>query len=222
MQNPKYISDLTTAFDMALALMSKAFQLNNITPTNKNQRSSSNPCYSQIAQPGMNIDQDRQMLMVDDNDRNQFRPNAMQNVKNQVVLNASQNPGVQNIGYQNRLNVVSETKNQYGNGNVVTAQDEGNGNGINGIKSTQEEFEFMVAADAYEETERVKANSILVNNLQQASTSGTQTDKALVYDSNGSAEDRNQVNSYAVGFHSLNSGIEVDIMDPVMQMHNPS
>nr|GEU39544.1 hypothetical protein [Tanacetum cinerariifolium] len=40
-----------------------------------------------------------------------------------------------------------------------------------GIQSTQEEFEFMVAADAYEETERVKANCILENNLQQASTS---------------------------------------------------
>ncbi|GJS40676.1 hypothetical protein Tco_0565719 [Tanacetum coccineum] len=53
MQNPKDISDPTTALDMALELMSKAFQLNNITPTNNNQRSSSNPCYSQIAQSGI-------------------------------------------------------------------------------------------------------------------------------------------------------------------------
>nr|GFB83021.1 hypothetical protein [Tanacetum cinerariifolium] len=76
-QNPEDISNLTTAFDMVFALMSKEFQLNNITPTNDNQMSSSNPCYSQIAQPGMNIDQDRQMLMVDDKVGNQFRPNAM-------------------------------------------------------------------------------------------------------------------------------------------------
>ncbi|GKE14166.1 hypothetical protein Tco_1421743 [Tanacetum coccineum] len=41
MQNPKDISDPTTALDMALELMSKAFQLNNITPINNNQRSSS-------------------------------------------------------------------------------------------------------------------------------------------------------------------------------------
>nr|GEV03345.1 hypothetical protein [Tanacetum cinerariifolium] len=188
MRNPKDISDPTTAFDMALALMSKAFQLNNITPTNNNQMSSSNPYYSQIAQSGMNINQDRHMLMVDDNVENQFRPNAMQNVRNQVVLNVSQNPGVQNVGNQNGLCVVSETKNQYRNGNVVTASAEGNGNGINGIQSTQKDFEFMAAANAYEETERVKANCILENNLQQASTSGTRFDKAPVYDTNGSAE----------------------------------
>ncbi|GJX63826.1 hypothetical protein Tco_0296726 [Tanacetum coccineum] len=48
MQNPKDISDPTTAIDMALELMSKAFQLNNITPTNNNQRSSSNPCYNRL------------------------------------------------------------------------------------------------------------------------------------------------------------------------------
>nr|GEX93066.1 hypothetical protein [Tanacetum cinerariifolium] len=46
-------------------------------------------------------DQDRQMLMVEDNVGNQFRTNAMQNVRNQVALNASQNPGVQNVGNQN-------------------------------------------------------------------------------------------------------------------------
>ncbi|GJU59457.1 putative ribonuclease H-like domain-containing protein [Tanacetum coccineum] len=37
-------------------------------------------CCGQIAQSGMNIDQDRHMLMVDDNVGNQFRQNAMQNV----------------------------------------------------------------------------------------------------------------------------------------------
>nr|GEW73722.1 hypothetical protein [Tanacetum cinerariifolium] len=50
MQNLEDISNPTTALDMALELMAKAFQLNNTTPTNNNQRSSSNPCYSQIAQ----------------------------------------------------------------------------------------------------------------------------------------------------------------------------
>nr|GEV27572.1 hypothetical protein [Tanacetum cinerariifolium] len=53
MQNLKDISNPTTALDMALKLMTKAFQLNNTTPTNNNQRSSSNPCYSQIAQSGV-------------------------------------------------------------------------------------------------------------------------------------------------------------------------
>ncbi|GJV38692.1 hypothetical protein Tco_1411169 [Tanacetum coccineum] len=92
------------------------------------------------------------MLMVEDNVGNQFRPNAMQNVGNQVVLNASQNPGVQNVGNQNGLSVVSEIVNQHGDGNVVTAPAEGNGNGINdcskekqGIQLTSEEFDFIAA-----------------------------------------------------------------------------
>ncbi|GJV69030.1 hypothetical protein Tco_1484539 [Tanacetum coccineum] len=106
MQNPEDISDLTTAFDMALELMSKAFQLNNTTTTNNNQRSSSNPCFSQIA------------------------------LKEEA-----------------------------------------------GIQLTQEEFDFMADASAYEEIKRVNANCTLKDNLQQASTSSTQTDKAPVYDS---------------------------------------
>ncbi|GKD52593.1 hypothetical protein Tco_1281569, partial [Tanacetum coccineum] len=47
--------------------------------------------------------------------------------------------------------------------------------------------------DAYEETERVKVNCTLEDTLQQASLSGTQTDKAPVYDSDGSAENDSNV-----------------------------
>nr|GEW04641.1 integrase, catalytic region, zinc finger, CCHC-type, peptidase aspartic, catalytic [Tanacetum cinerariifolium] len=43
MPNPKDITDPTTAMNMALALMDKAFKLNYSTPTNNNQRISSNP-----------------------------------------------------------------------------------------------------------------------------------------------------------------------------------
>ncbi|GJT34753.1 hypothetical protein Tco_0925172 [Tanacetum coccineum] len=46
----------------------------------------------------------------------------------------------------------------------------------------------MVAAADLDEIEEVNANCILMSNLQQASTSGTQTDKAPIYDSDGSAE----------------------------------
>nr|GEV99733.1 hypothetical protein [Tanacetum cinerariifolium] len=41
------------------------------------------------------------------------------------------------------------------------------------IRITQEEFEFMAVADAYEETKRVKVNCTLEDTLQQASTSRT-------------------------------------------------
>nr|GEU37348.1 ribonuclease H-like domain-containing protein [Tanacetum cinerariifolium] len=51
MPNPEDITDPTTAMNMVLALMAKAFKLNYSTPTNNNQRISSNPKNGQIAQP---------------------------------------------------------------------------------------------------------------------------------------------------------------------------
>nr|GEW51186.1 hypothetical protein [Tanacetum cinerariifolium] len=45
------ITDPTTVMNMALPLMAKAFKLNYSTPTNNNQRISSNPRNRQIAQP---------------------------------------------------------------------------------------------------------------------------------------------------------------------------
>ncbi|GJZ53097.1 hypothetical protein Tco_0607982 [Tanacetum coccineum] len=68
--------------------MAKAFKLNYSTPTNNNQRISSNPRNRQIAQPGMNMGQDRQMRMVGANGGNQFRQYAGQNVGNQNGYNA--------------------------------------------------------------------------------------------------------------------------------------
>nr|GEV00398.1 hypothetical protein [Tanacetum cinerariifolium] len=57
------------------------------------------------------------------------------------------------------------------------------------IQVSYEKFNFMAAACAYDEIEEVTANCTLKDNLQQASTSGTQTDSALVYDSGGSTEE---------------------------------
>ncbi|GKD78403.1 hypothetical protein Tco_1341024, partial [Tanacetum coccineum] len=103
MPNPKDITDPTTAMNMALVLMAKAFKLNYLTPTNNNHKISSNPRNRQIAQPGMNTGQDRHMQMARGNGGNQFRQYARQNIGN-----------------------------QHGNGNVVAAQAEGNAIGNNG------------------------------------------------------------------------------------------
>ncbi|GJX72008.1 integrase, catalytic region, zinc finger, CCHC-type containing protein, partial [Tanacetum coccineum] len=65
-----------------------------------------------------------------------------------------------------------------------------------GIQLQAEEFDLMAAAADLDEIEEVNANCILMANLQQASTSGTQTDKAPVYDSDGSAEVHNYDNCY--------------------------
>nr|GFB80626.1 hypothetical protein [Tanacetum cinerariifolium] len=59
--------------------------------------------------------------------------------------------------------------------------------------SSSEEYDLMAAAPDLDEIEEVNANCILMANLQQASTSGTQTYSAPVYDSDGLAENDNDV-----------------------------
>nr|GEX83951.1 copia protein [Tanacetum cinerariifolium] len=205
MPNPKDITDITTTMNMVLALMAKAFKLNHSTPTNNNKRISSNPCNRQIAQPGMNMGPDRQIQMVGDNGRNQYRQyarqnagnlnryNVVQNVGNQVAQNAIQKPRVQNIGNQNGLIGVPENANQNlnGNGNLVAARAEGNAAGYNGNQIRYYNCRG-VAADL-DEIEEVNANCILMANLLQVSTSGTQNDKVPIYDSDRSAENDNNV-----------------------------
>ncbi|GJY61888.1 hypothetical protein Tco_0462545 [Tanacetum coccineum] len=51
-----------------------------------------------------------------------------------------------------------------------------------------QEFDLMAAAADLDEIEEVNENCILMANLQQVLTPGTQTNKAPVYDSDGSAE----------------------------------
>nr|GFB28640.1 hypothetical protein [Tanacetum cinerariifolium] len=212
MPNPEDITDPTTTMNMELALMAKEFKLNYSTSINNNQRISSNPHNRQIAQPGMNMGQDRQMQMVGGNDGNQFRQYAGQNVGNLNGYNDVQN-------------------NSNGNGNLVAARAEGNATGHNGnqircyncrglghfarnctvkprrrdaaylqtqlliaqkeeagIQLQAKEFDLMAAAADLDKIEEVNENCILMANLRQASTSGTQTDKAPVYDSDGSTE----------------------------------
>nr|GFA51343.1 hypothetical protein [Tanacetum cinerariifolium] len=65
-----------------------------------------------------------------------------------------------------------------------------------GIQLQVKEFDLMAAAADLDEIEEVNANCILMANLQQASTSGTQTYKAPVYDSDRSAEVHNYENCY--------------------------
>nr|GEV66223.1 hypothetical protein [Tanacetum cinerariifolium] len=213
MPNPKDITDPTTAMNMTLALMAKAFKLNYSTPTNNNQRISSNLRNSQIAQPGMNMGQDIQMQMVGGYGENQFRLyagqnvgnlngyNAVQNVRNQVA----HNPRIQNVRNQNEQIGVP------GNANL-------NGNGI---QLQAEKFDLMAAAADLDEIEKVNANCILMANLQQASTSGTQTEKALVYDSDGSAEVRDYQNYNDNEIFNMFTQEEqyIELLEPIPEPH---
>ncbi|GJS70043.1 hypothetical protein Tco_0702884 [Tanacetum coccineum] len=204
MPNPEDIIDPTTTMNIALVLMAKAFKLNYSTPTNNNQQISSNPRNRQIAQPGMNMGQDGQMQMV--------RGNV-------------QNPGVQNVGNQNGLIIVPGIANQNPNrnGNVVAARAEGNviRNNEAGIQLQAEEFDLMAAATDLDEIEEVNANCILMANLQQVSTLGTQADKAPVYDSDGSAEVHNYDNCYDNEIFNIFTQEDqyIELLEPIPKPH---
>nr|GEU65196.1 hypothetical protein [Tanacetum cinerariifolium] len=260
--------------NMALALMAKAFKLNYSSPTNNNQRISSNPRNRQIAQPGMNMGQDRQIQMVGGNGGNRFRQYAGQNagnltgyddvIGNRVIQNAVQNPRVQNIGNQTGLIGVqgNGNQNQIGNGNLVAARAEGNAAGQNGnqircyncrgvghyarnctirprrrdaaylqtqlliaqkeeagIQLQAEEYDLMAAAADLDKIEEVNANYILMANLQQASTSGTQTDSAPVYDSDGSAEAHENCNDNEIFNMFTQEEQYSELLEPIPESH---
>nr|GFB52377.1 hypothetical protein [Tanacetum cinerariifolium] len=209
------INDPTEAINAALILFAKAFKL--FAPTNNNQRTSSNPHNRQLAQPVMNMGRDR---LTQNNGRIQGVQNAgMQSGGNQngmVVV-----PRITNQSETG--NVVAARAEGTGNGNQARCY---NCRGLGhiarncttrpkrrdaaylptqlliaqkeeaGIQLQAEEFDFMATAGDLDEIEEVNANCILMANLQQASTSGTQHDRAPVYDIDGSAEVQLNDNCY--------------------------
>nr|GFA02202.1 hypothetical protein [Tanacetum cinerariifolium] len=213
--------------------------LNNLQPEWSRHRISSNLRNRQIAQPNMNLGQDRQMQMVGgirNGNQNQIGNGNL--VAARAEGNAAGKNGNQ-IRCYNCRGVGNAKQNQNGNGNLVAARAKGNTTGQNGnqircyncrgvghfarnctvrpskrdaaylqtqlliakkeeagIQLQAKEFHLIAATTDLDEIEEVNANCILMANLQQTSTSGTQTDKAPVYDSDGSSEVHNYENCY--------------------------
>nr|GEW07259.1 hypothetical protein [Tanacetum cinerariifolium] len=101
------------------------------------------------------------------------------------------------------IGIANQNANQTRNGNLVAARARSNGNRNIGnhircynCRGLAKEFDLMATARDIDEIEEVNANCILMANLQQASTSGTQIDKSLVYDSDGSVEVHHYKNCY--------------------------
>ncbi|GJW99162.1 hypothetical protein Tco_0180970 [Tanacetum coccineum] len=139
----------------------------------------------------------KQMLMVGGNDGKQFRQYVGQNVRN-----------------QNRI--ANPNANQKGNGNVVAARAEGYGNGNNG---NQIRCYNCIGLGDLEEIEEVNENCILMANLQQASTLGTQTDKAPVYDSDRSADVHHSKNCYDNDIFNMFTQEEqyTELLEPIFE-----
>ncbi|GKD16695.1 hypothetical protein Tco_1205853 [Tanacetum coccineum] len=150
MINLDNISDPTIAMNMALALMAKAFKLS--TPTNNNKRISSNPRNRQIAQPGMNMGQDRHIQNVRGNGGNQFGQN--QNGTGNVVPARAEGTG---YGYNdNQIRCYNcRGLGHYARNYTEEAK----------IQLQAEEYDLMPVAADIDEIEEVNANCILMANL---------------------------------------------------------
>ncbi|GJU13625.1 hypothetical protein Tco_1136021 [Tanacetum coccineum] len=210
MPNLEDITNPTAAMNMTLALIAKAFKLNYSTPTNNNQRISSNPRNRQIAQPG-----------------------------NQVIQNAVQNPGVQNrvivvpgIANQNENgNVVAARAEGNTNGNNGNKKRCYKYRGLGHlarncteearIQLQVEEFDLMAATADLDEIKEVNANCILTASLQQASTLGTQSNMAPVNDSDGLAEVHDYNNCYNNEIFNIFTQEEqyTELLEPIPEPH---
>nr|GFD41806.1 hypothetical protein [Tanacetum cinerariifolium] len=102
------------------------------TPTNNNQRISSNTRNRQIAQPGMKMCQDRQMQMVGGNGGNQLRQYAGQNAGNPA------GPKRRDDAYLQTQLLIAQKKEV-------------------GIQLQAEEYDLMAAAADLDEIEEVNA-----------------------------------------------------------------
>nr|GEY78008.1 hypothetical protein [Tanacetum cinerariifolium] len=145
---------------------------------------------------------------------------------NQMISSNPRNRQICSTGYEHesrqtdadgwRNQVIQNTvqSNPNGNGNLVAARAEG-------IQLQAEEFDLMADAVDLDEIEEVNANCILMANLQQASTSGTQTDKALVYDSDGLAEVHNYKNCYDNEIFNMFTQEEqyTKLLEPIPEPH---
>nr|GFA74274.1 hypothetical protein [Tanacetum cinerariifolium] len=191
----------------------------------------------------MNVSQDRQIQNVRGNGRNQFRQYAGQVAQNQQGYNAWQNGGiqvaqnvVQNAGGQSGgprvlemgikpcATIAKDWVTLLG----ITQPDQGEGMMLifrlscSLLKKKKNGFNFKqknltAAAGDLDEIEEVNANCILMANLQHASTSGTQLDKAPVYDTNGLVEVQLNDNCYNNEIFNMFTQEEqyTDLLEPI-------
>ncbi|GKB14058.1 retrovirus-related pol polyprotein from transposon TNT 1-94 [Tanacetum coccineum] len=90
-----------------------------------------------------------------------------------------------------------------------------------GIQLQAKEFDLMAAVADLDEIEEVNANYILIANLQQALTLGTQSDKAPVYDSDESTEVQLHDNCYDDEIFNMfpQEDQYTELLEPIPELH---
>nr|GEY49528.1 hypothetical protein [Tanacetum cinerariifolium] len=193
----------------------------------------------------MNMGQDGQMHMVGSNGGNQFKEYAGQNAGNPagyndvignqnqignsnfVVARAKGNAAGQNgnqircyncrgVGHYARNCTIKPRRRDaaYLQTQLLIAQKE-----ETGIKLQAEEYDLMAVTVDLDKIEEVNANCILMANLQQASTSGTQTDSAPVYDTDGSAEVHENCDDNEIFNMFTQEEQYTELLEPIPESH---
>nr|GFD29398.1 Gag-Pol polyprotein [Tanacetum cinerariifolium] len=88
-----------------------------------------------------------------------------------------------------------------------------------GIQLQAKEDDLMAAAADLDEIEEVNANCILMANLQQASTLGTQTDSAPVYDTDRSAEVHENCDDNEIFNMFTQEEQYTELLEPIPESH---
>nr|GFC47149.1 hypothetical protein [Tanacetum cinerariifolium] len=88
-----------------------------------------------------------------------------------------------------------------------------------GIQLQAEEYDLMAATADLDEIKEVNANFILMANLQQASTSGTQTDSAPVYDTDRSAEVHENCDDNEIFSMFTQEEQYTELLEPIHESH---
>nr|GFA68892.1 hypothetical protein [Tanacetum cinerariifolium] len=187
----------------------------------------------------MNMGQDGQMQMIGGNGGNQFRnQNGLIGVQwngnqnqigngNLVAARAEGNAAGQNenqircyncrgVGHYARNCTVRPRRRDaaYLQTQLLIAQKE-----EPGIQLQAEEYDLMAAVADLDEIKEVIANCILMANLQQASTSGNQTDSAPVYDTDGSAEVHENCDDNEIFNMSTQEEQYTELLKPILESH---
>nr|GEZ95850.1 hypothetical protein [Tanacetum cinerariifolium] len=88
-----------------------------------------------------------------------------------------------------------------------------------GIQLQVEEYDLMAAAVDLDEIVEVNANCILMANMQQASTLGTQTNKAPFYDLDGSAEVHENCDDNEIFNMFTQDEQYTELLEPIPELH---
>nr|GFC97431.1 hypothetical protein [Tanacetum cinerariifolium] len=86
-----------------------------------------------------------------------------------------------------------------------------------GIQLQAEEYDLMVAAADLDEIKEVNTNCILMANLQQASSSGTQTDSTPVYDTDESAEVHENYDNNEIFNMFIQEEQYTELLEPILE-----